>query len=426
MERTFIEKKIRQIEFYSFCGVLIFLPNSESLKQIAFYLCFAGALGWRFSKGPIKWRRPDTTEWLLIVMVFVSLVSTVINWPMAPGTKGIRNTICMTFLFWLMYRDEWYELQLKRFSIIAVLAVIVGLVIGIWEWSAGRRDLLEFHSAGIVTQSAIYLGVAIFLILGILVDRDNGFSASFNYWNIIFLIFCIICLLLMGSRGGILAVFVSLCVVFCFIYSNKRLQLSIVLGILATGFFVAYCYIKDPRMDPFVRIKHLIGNFGRNGLAIDGKNDLLRFDHWRLGYTQATSGGSFLFGIGPRNFTSIRVESLKFNRPLETYKSMWTIPQHAHNLFLTKWCEEGLVGLTGFVLFLMYIGISLFRYRPGKGGTLWKWTACVGALVVPVIAGLFNSPFGNEFSWLAMILMGLWMGSIKNMDQQMNSKESMA
>ena len=83
----------------------------------------------------------------------------------------------------------------------------------------------------------------------------------------------------------------------------------------------------------------------KQGLKLDdisGPNDRLRFDHWMVGCAQIIQGDHKLLGIGPRNFTSIKVDQLKFSKPLETYPSVWQIPCHAHNLFLTKWCEEGI------------------------------------------------------------------------------------
>ena len=140
---------------------------------------------------------------------------------------------------------------------------------------------------------------------------------------------------------------------------------------------------------------------------------MFRVDHWIVGYAQATQGGHMLLGIGPKNFTSVKVDRLALSRPLATYPRIWTIPEHAHNLFLTIWVEEGLLGLIAFVLFLGAVAWNLIASRPRRDGISWPWVAALGALVIPVVAGSFNSSFENEFAWLAMMLMGLGMSKAR-------------
>ncbi|RPJ18554.1 MAG: hypothetical protein EHM26_09540, partial [Desulfobacteraceae bacterium] len=163
------------------------------------------------------------------------------------------------------------------------------------------------------------------------------------------------------------------------------------------------------------RITHLSSNVGRNGLKLDeqSQNDLFRLDHWKVGYAQATQGNNWLLGIGPLNFISVKVDDLRFSRPLVTYPSVWQKPHHAHNLFLTRWAEEGLLGLLAFLLFLGWIMKDLILHRPRSGKLNWSWVAALGALIVPVVAGSFNCSFANEFAWLSMLLTGHTMGLLR-------------
>lgn len=405
--------RIHQLELFGLYALVFSLPIMESPKHFAIAFLFIGALGWRVLEKPIKWRKPDRLEWLLIGMWLVSLASTITNWPMEPGIKGLKNLSCILFLFWAMYRNTYTESQVRFFLWILITAVMIGLIYGLWEWNSGIRPRLEFHSVGVVTQSAIYLGISIFLMFGIFLDNVSGFSARVRAVMAICLLFSLFCLMLMGSRGGVLALIVATGLLSLKLFRNSRfrLALGITLAISAMILIGAYVVIKDNAL--IQRMKHLAANLDESGLGFDGLNDKNRFEHWLVGYAQATQGGHMLLGVGPRNFPSIKADRLRFSKPLVTYPSLWQVPNHAHNLFLTKWCEEGILGLTAFILFLSYIAINLFRYRPSSENIHWTWIACLGALTVPIVAGSFNSSFTNEFAWLSMILMGITMGRLK-------------
>ena len=405
--------RIHQLELFGLYALVFSLPIMESPKHFAIAFLFIGALGWRVLEKPIKWRKPDRLEWLLIGMWLVSLASTIANWPMEPGIKGLKNLSYMLFLFWAMYRNTYTDSQIRVFLWVLITAVMIGLIYGLWELNSGIRPRLEFHSVGVVTQSAIYLGISVFLMFGIYMDNISGFTITVRMVMAVCLLFSLFCLMLMGSRGGVLAVIVATGLLSLKLFRNRRfrLALGITLAISAMIFIGAYVVIKDNAL--IRRMKHLATNLDENGLRLDGLNDKNRFEHWLVGYAQATQGGHMLLGVGPRNFPSIKADRLRFSKPLVTYPSLWQVPNHAHNLFLTKWCEEGILGLTAFILFLSYIAINLFRYRPSSEDIHWTWIACLGALTVPIVAGSFNSSFTNEFAWLSMILMGITMGRLK-------------
>ena len=402
--------RLRQLELFGLYALVFSLPIMESPKHFAIVLFSIGALGWRFLQSPIGWRKPDTFEWLLIGMWLISLASTLANWPMEAGIRGFKNISCILFLFWTMYRNTYSEAQIRLAIWILIAAVMIGLVEGLWEWKSGIRGQLEFHSAGVVTQSAIYLGISIFLMFGIFLDNVSGFTTFVRAVMAICLLFSLFCLIIMGSRGSILAVIVATGLLSLQLFRNNRFRLALGITIAISGIIVIGAHVVIKETILIQRIKHLTSNLSKSGLRLDGLNDRVRVENWLVGYAQATQGGHMLLGIGPRNFPSIKVDRLRFSKPLVTYPSLWQVPNHAHNLFLTKWCEEGILGLTAFILFLSYIAVNLFRYRPRSEKIHWTWIACLGALTIPIVAGSFNSSFTDEFAWLSMILMGIGMG----------------
>ncbi|MCU0594156.1 MAG: O-antigen ligase family protein [Desulfobacterota bacterium] len=404
------------VELLGLCALAFVLPNLESPKYFALALLAGGAWVRWLSRKPLEWKKLDSLEWLLIALWGISLASTVANWPLPNGTKGLRAQTLMLLLFWIMYRRQHEAGPMRWFLSALVAGVVIGLPWGFWEWQTGIRSEFEFHSAGVVTQSAIYLGITILVMIGVLLDRVSGFGHRVKASISLCLLLSLAGLTLMGSRGAILGVLLTVLALAPLLLRHKKFWMAaaaslLFMALIATGVLLATTSYSLER-----RLTHLFSNVGPNGLKLDERdqNDLFRLDHWKVGYAQATQGGHWLLGIGPANFKSIQVDTLRFNTPLATYPSIWKKPHHAHNLFLTKWAEEGLLGLLAFLLFLGCMLWGLIRHRPRNGQWNWSWVAGLGALIVPVVAGSFNCSFANEFAWLSMILMGHAMAVLRH------------
>lgn len=405
-----------RVELFGLCALAVILPNLESPKYFALALFAGGAFfGW-LSRKPLEWKKPDALEWLLIAMWGISLASTLANWPFPNGTKGIRGQTFMLLLFWIMYRRQPQFPQMRWFLYALIAGVVIGLPWGFWEWRTGIRSEFEFHSAGVVTQSAIYLGISVLVMVGLLLDNVSGFGARVRVAVSLCFLLSLAGLTLMGSRGAILSVFISVLSLAPVLLRHRKFWMAVAASLLIMVLIAVGVLLATDSYDLERRIKHLSSNVGRNGLKLDerDRNDLFRLDHWKVGYAQATQGTHWLLGIGPANFNSIRVDELRFSSPLVTYPSVWQKPHHAHNLFLTKWAEEGLLGLFAFLLFLGWTLKELILHRPRNGKLRWSWVAALGALIVPVVAGSFNCSFANEFAWLSMLLMGHTMGILRH------------
>lgn len=81
---------------------------------------------------------------------------------------------------------------------------------------------------------------------------------------------------------------------------------------------------------------------------------------------------------------------------------------HAHNLFLTQWVEQGLMGLFAMLAFVFLVTSRLIKSLTycKDNQQQWLWISGTAALLVPVTAGFFNTPFYQEPAMLAMLLMG--------------------
>jgi O-antigen ligase len=133
--------------------------------------------------------------------------------------------------------------------------------------------------------------------------------------------------------------------------------------------------------------------------------DEIRFENWHIAIVHLKQGSQPFFGIGPRQFDKIKSTDYIFDPPLKhTYKKL----EHAHNLFLTKWVEEGLLGLLAFLYLLALFFNGIFFDRRDKVKQPWLWGAAFAAWVVPITSGFFGSPWKHEFAILAMLLFGLY------------------
>jgi O-antigen ligase len=403
-------------EVFGLCALAFVLPNLETPKYFALAFLAGGAfVGWLFRK-PLEWKKPDGLEWLLIAMWGISLASTLANWPLPNGIKGLRGQTLMLLLFWIMYRRQHPFFQMRWFLYSLIAGVVIGLPWGFWEWRTGIRSEFEFHSAGVVTQSAIYLGISILVMVGVLLDNRSDFSPRIRLIVGFCLMGSLAGLTLMGSRGAILGVLISVLSLAPVLLHHRKFWMAVAASLLVMVLIATGVLLVTKSYDLERRVKHLSSNVGRNGLKLDeqSQNDLFRMDHWKVGYAQATQGENRLLGIGPMNFSSVQVAELRFSSPLVTYPSVWQKPHHAHNLFLTKWAEEGLLGLLALLLFFGWILKELISHRPRNGKVSWSWVAALGALIVPVVAGTFNCSFANEFAWLSMLLMGHTMGILRH------------
>jgi len=386
-------ERLKNAEFVLLCLLALTLPVLEAPKNIAVVLLLGVWLARRILFEPLRLRRPDKIEFALIWLMLATVVSTALNWPSPGELKGVKDTAFGIFVCWTVYRGG---LSLRRRHLLAAMVaagVVVGLAWGTADVLRGVRSQLEFNSAGIVTQSSIYLGIALVMSFGVAYAETGRQRAL--WWLVTALM--LVGLFLMASRGGILAVgLVGL--LFLLTKGNRKVWL---IGALTLALTAGTALLLPGKFNQarFVEKNQQL----MQTRAID-PNDSLRFAMWRIGAAQFARGGSLLFGIGPRNFSAINLSALKFDPPL-------VLPgkrlNHAHNLFLTKLVEEGLFGLGALLYLFGRVGAELARDWRSGNRLDWPWFGALGALTVPVVAGSFNTPWYQEHALLAMMLFGI-------------------
>ena len=403
-------------------GILIFafsLPIFEAPKHLGFCMMTMGFLGMNLYKKPIRLRKPDFIEWLLMAILITSTISTFLNWPLVDGIKGLKHVFYYISTFWMLYQTKYN----KEYLIQIPVALVAGTLAGIF-WAeyhlffpqiplpANGEFELKFNSINSVSRSGIFNATILFVCAGVLMDNVYRFKRRTIIFFAISWVIISACILIMGGRGNVLGILGSY--LFLLIpllkYKNYLYFIAIQMTIALIAIIVLNLYFGVPQTG---RFQHLLSTKFSTNINEMALHDRMRYDYWRIGMAQISQHPS-LFGVGPRNFKSIKMKDLYLHPPLlqETLSLISDAPQHSHNWVLTKWAEDGVAGLALFSGLIFTLFFTLWRHRPSKekGDVSWIWMAAFSAIITAVISGFFNSAFTHENGWLSFFLMGLGAG----------------
>jgi len=423
-------------ELFMLYTLALILPTVESLKSLTAFLYLVFWLIHHAAQPATGTRTGlDRFEWILLAILAWTVIGTANSvyfdsLQMKTETKGLRDTMLWLIPMWLIYRSNYPAAVINRVANLLLAGVIIGLGVGVWDLYHSYKADLEFHSAGIVTQSAIYLGIGVILALGKLgKNQQHGLSKSGLIWWGLFMIL-LAGLIAMGSRGAFLAVFVAGLVVATLQFQSRRLRrrLAIAASLLVISAIAVSALAPDnmkQRRSMADKLVHMLpgaeapNSFPkREDPAI---SDKIRFENWRIAAAQITQGGAYrlITGMGPMKYPRISVSRLHFDPALQA----WPFDlNHAHNLFLNKLVEEGVIGLALFLALLGYIGHALFNRTALEIPPQWLWVGAAGALIVPLVAGLFGSPWAREHAILSGILIAMFLSNRKRHLQEPPSK----
>lgn len=405
-------------------GILLFafsLPNFESLKYMGLFMMLMGFLGMVVWEKSIVIGKLELIEWLLIAIFLTSVLSTLLNWPLTIGTKGLRHTFCFLTTFWILYKSK----PSPKLLIQIAMSLMAGALIGLgWAWytlffqkglsllSTGVVQL-PFNLIKSVSRSGGYAASMLFVSVGIIVDDRFKLKSATIVFSIIFLIIISGYILILGGRGNLLGTLVVYVLLLFPLLHHKKYQFFLMVQTtIAVLCILIIITINPPNIG---RFNHLLSTRFSSKISEMTINDQMRYDHWRIAIAQLKQNPSF-FGLGPGNFKSIQVKNLNLDPPLlkETIKFIQGGPFHAHNWILTKLVENGIVGCGAFLLFILHITHMLWKKRPihNNNPVNWTWVASFAAVFIACISGLFNSSFTHENGWLTFLLMGIGVSSM--------------
>lgn len=392
--------KLYRYEIVLLSLLVLVLPSLEALKTFFWfsYLCIYLLRHYREGNLSLYPAQPVTIA--ISLLLLAALASTLVNWPIDNGFKGFIDEFRFATLFLCLYCAGYSKQQYRFFAMLVVVGVLGGLVYGLVEFLSGMRSSFQFHSAGVVTQSSIYLGIAIMLNTGLLLDNENT-SPRLSLFLKAALLIQIIALLSMGSRGSMLAV--ALCFLLLAILTlRSKAIVAWVAGIATAALLVAGLIQMFPES---TFSKEVLRQYSSERIE---EADSQRIAIWEISFAKLATGEDLPLGIGPRNYKALKdMEFLRNNDQLVQLDKY----NHAHNIFLTQLVEQGVLGLLAmlsvFLLFLLKI-ISAWRAEARRSRSpRWAWYGGLGALAVPVIAGMFNTPYYQEHAMLSMLVTGM-------------------
>jgi len=382
-------------------GLLAFvMPSLETPKTLFWALYVITVLVRRWREGELLTPPREVVVWAVWGMLLVSLVSTLVNWPLDNGFKGLFDAIRYSALFLCLVAGGYSEPELRRIAWAIIAGTLLGLAYGLLEYVTNVVPAFQFHSAGVITQSSVYLGMVIVLAFAMLMSPGRP-GLPVRLLLLVLLVLMGIALAYMGSRGAMLAVVLVLGVILLLNFNRRAMLLSAaglaLVSVIAIGLVQLFPHNLLHEFKPIGHERFSVERFR----AADSE----RIENWRIAMAKLTTGEDLVWGIGPRNYKSIDpatlgIESSFYARTGELH--------HAHNLLLNRLIEQGIAGLATLLLFGFLVARELSRQWRARhqAGLDWRWCAGFGALVVPLITGLFNTPFYQEHAMLAMLLMG--------------------
>lgn len=413
-------KRLRYLDLGGLSILVFALPTMESVKWAGITLFFIGTLGRRLMVRPWEWHKPDAFEWVLIGMWLTALISTLANWPLPNGISGLEKATLCLLLGWLIYTNDYSDKQIKWVLVALISGVVLGLALSGVEFFGGRNPHLEFKSIPNLNRSAIFHVIALFVMLGVIMDSRPVYAKAMRVFTGCCFVVSVIGLIIMGSRGAFLGFMSGIAVVVISSVRTKKawfvliacLVAAIVVVITITA--VSENRALKNRMRKFSNYYYKLKKTGELSSLIS-ESERVRLAYAKIAWAQITQTGHMLLGTGPGTYRFIDVEKLEFERRLWILdKKSWKGPSHAHNGYLTLWVELGILGLCSYLVFLFFIAVFLFRHRNREGAVHWQWIASAGFVSTAFTSGLFNTVFTNEMSWLAVIIVGIFMGGIRD------------
>ena len=400
---------LNSAEQWALLAMVAFLPALEAPKKIAvvLYLVFWAINRWRSKEWGGSWSGWDFVVLALIGGAYASAAFGAF-WP-DKGLGAANDVLIYGLVFLALRRSRFEEKFLWRLFAVAIVATLLTLLYGYWGLLVTKkRVFLGLNSVGHVNHSAIYMAIIFSMALAWAGAAIGSWRQRALLWAGVAMLW--LSLFVSGARGALIPV-----VVFVLLWlfaragmMRRALWKPALLVLLMLGGAVALVPGVVEKTKGNIEAKELAAR--RPALA---KVALLAAREYPA------------FGVGISNFAKIDPEvvagwqdkSGQAFVPEELYFS-----SHAHSLYFNTLAERGLIGLLPLLIFLAGIGLALYRQRPLGGAIPLQqtlWGAALGAWVITVVGGVFNTTLHHEHALIAMILFGIWLAP-----KQLNSLES--
>jgi O-antigen ligase len=391
---------LRKASYWLLFGLVLAIPSlNQPTKALAVPLLLAVIVRLPLRAAALL-RQFDAFDWSLVALALAALLSSLFGLP-STGHQGLAEALSHLVVFVAIRQGGYNIAQLRRLGLALVAGAVIAGMLALRAYVVDGVWPISLPAVTGSIRSSLYVGIALALAVGLTLDARGG-----QRWLLLAgTLFLGAVLLSMTSRAVILTAVVVLAMAMIARYRARTLlPLAAVAVIAAIGYLaMPESFIKDRVDQKAKEMTELVSS----GTVSD--NDQFRVDHWRIALAWIRTGDHWLFGVGPRNFRSIDTGKLHFDPPLR-FPAETREPVHAHNMYLTKYIEEGVVGLTAMLALFALVAWRLFM-DARSGNVDWPWWGAFGGLLLPCVNGLVGSPWFREYALLAVMSFALYLAT---------------
>ncbi len=382
---------------YCIYALIFFLPLYEAPKNIAivFVLALWTTRSLLTSDWGGSWSKWDTSAIFIMLAGFGSVFFG--HYPVDKGVISAGDILSYSMIFMLVRRMKFDGDVTKNIILIMIASTFITLLLGYWlHFYTKSTGHLQLNSVGHVNHSAIYLAIVTASALALMVSKN-----SLVLKVLITTIFAVFAysIFVMSARGTIIPL-----VLFVFLVAIYKAGSLRQVAIYAFGIFLALgslVYLQPGVLD----------KSSGNIKSLDYSSKRLELANTAF----VAAKESPVFGSGLNNFWKISESDVKYfeeSRGRVFDPSRFYFSSHAHNLYFNTLATQGIVGLLAVLLFIGMIGHHLFTNRPrnGQAGSM-LWYGALGAFVVVVFGGVFNTTLHHEHGMLAMLVFALYLSN---------------
>lgn len=394
------ERRLRNVGYWLVIGLAILLPSIDRRANVlALLLAVVVFLRVAILQSDF-FKRWDGVDWCMAALLGSALASTAFGWP-SDGYHGIVDGVAHLTVFATIRHGGLDEEQLRRIGIAIVGGVLVALAI-MFVQGMQAGGALELHGIGGTIRSSLYTGIVLTLCIGFALST-SGIQQVI--WGAVTLII-VAALFSMTSRAVVSAFLVSLFLGLLAQYRRHAVKAAL-LAIPLIAIAVALVP-QNYHGQLEYKAKEMWSLVAHGDIS---ENDQARLEFWQVSLAWIKRGQHVLFGIGSRNFHKIDAEQLSLPGPLR-FSEQTRHPAHAHNMYVTRYVEQGLVGLSAMVALFVLIAKRLLHDGLASR-TSWAWWGALGGLMLPVLNGLVGSPWYRDYAWLAVLTFALYLAPRK-------------
>jgi O-antigen ligase len=398
-----VRRQGHDVDFLFLLLLIMVLPVQESPKFV-FWLLFVSTATWRCISDRCllanwDWHDSLIVSWMLsgfIVALFAGIDHK--QW------SGATDLVVFTSVLLLLKKRTYDHDRLLIVLRTILISTVVAALLALWKlYVLDENSAIEFHSVGHVNHTALYLCLSIAVVLALLVGRWPALA-----WPTRLLLLSVYTLFayVMSATESRAAIFATLLLIgMCFVTWRRQRGLSLAL----LSIFI-FCNIAIYLVGRDGVVEKQISQLER-GIFLAARQDI-----WRV--AMLTWRHNKLFGVGIKNYG--QVDSQRVQEWLQAdgqpYVADDYLPYpHGHSLYLNSLAERGLIGSAVVMLNLLLLGYLLLRYRPPRDQRDYRvfWFAASGALLVNLVVGLFNTSLHHEHALLSMIMLGCWLGYLR-------------